>query len=96
MERPEVLSEQLDLDGTRVPGQVIENVLKHLHEFHANLGEALLDALAQIGDDGVDRLRAAIARPEPHHDIASVQLGRRRRPELGAQAAGERLHAVRS
>ena len=79
-------AEQLDLDRPGRSGEIVEDVLEHLHELDPRLRDLVLHALAGLGDHLLGRLLPFRMRLEAHHDVAATHLGRRRGPELGAGA----------
>ena len=56
-------AEQLELDRPRGSGQIVEDVLEHLHELHSRLGDLALHAFAGRGDHLVGRPRPFATAP---------------------------------
>ena len=52
-----VVAEELDLDRPRRAGEIVEDVLEHLHELDARLRDLVLDPLARLGDHLLGGLR---------------------------------------
>jgi len=82
-------SEQLELERPRRAGEVVEDVLQDLHELDTNFGIPLFDARAKVGNHLQRRAVTARSVDQADHDVASIQLGGRGRPELGAEATRE-------